>query len=190
MAVTERASGSNTGPRSGSSWGSPLSAELDVTSYALNAAQSVSVNGTSEQVIYTVPNISTWTGSGRYQDALASDNIIANISALYLTTGGVALAVNQASVTYSFFLRRAGAVVGGGAFAGWAAASNTAIAAFGTLSVPFLTANTALVIPPGATALTATNALLPVQQGDVITFSVITAGAQTIPFLYVGLEAV
>lgn len=190
MAVTERASGSNTGPRSGSSWGSPLSAELDVASYALNAAQSVSVNGTSEQVIYTVPNISTWTGSGRTQDALASDNIIANVTAVYITAGGVALGLNQASVTYSFFLRRAGAVIGGGAFAGWAIASNPAVAAFATVSVPFLTANTALVNPPGSVALSATNALLPVQQGDVITFSVITAGAQTIPFLYVGLEAV
>lgn len=190
MAVTERASTSNTGPRSGASWGSPLSAELNVPAYPLNASQSVSVNGTSEQVIYTVPSITTWTGSGRYQDALASDNIIANVTAIYLTAGGVALTVNQASVTYAFFLRRAGTVIGGGAFAGWATASNTALAAFGTLIVPFLTANTALVAPPGATAVSAANAFLPVQQGDVITFSVVTAGAQTIPFLYVGLEAV
>lgn len=188
MAVTERASGSNTGPRSGSSWGSPLSADVNLNTYGLNASQSVSVNGTSEQTAYVVPQVSPWTGSGRNQDALFSDNIIANLNAIYLGTTGVALAATQASVTYSFFLRRAGAVIGGGAFAGWASASNVAIAAFSAVSVPFLVANTALVAPPGATAVTATNALLPLQPLDVITFSVATAGAQTIPFLYVSLD--
>jgi hypothetical protein len=188
MAVTERASGANTGPRSGSSWGSPLSADVNLTTYTINASQSVSVNGTSEQSVYIVPAVSVWMGSGRNQDALTSDNVIANLNTVYLGTTGVALAATQASVTYSFFLRRAGLVIGGGAFAGWTIAGNTAIAAFSAISVPFLITNTALVAPPGAAAVTAANALLPLQPLDVITFSVITAGAQTIPFLYVSLD--
>lgn len=156
---------------------------FDMQGYPLNAAQLVSVNGTSEQPIYTVPGLSPNTPAGPYFfDVLPASGVIGNINQIRLGTGGVALAANVANLTLSFFLRRAGSVIGGGAFAGWAAASNAAIGAFQQVTVPFLIANTALVAPPGTT-LSSTNALLPVQPGDVITLSVVTGAAVNVPLL-------
>jgi hypothetical protein len=189
MAVTVRGASAFGGPRNGTSWTSPIEGAEPLVSYPLNAAQSVAVNGTSEQPIFVVPLVSTWTPDGAQRDALSADNVIATLNSVYLATMGVALIVTLAATTFSFFLRRAGAVVGGGAFAGWAAASNPALAAFSTVRVPFLPANTALVAPPGQPAVTATAALLPLQPGDMVTFSVATGGATTIPFLVAAVDA-
>jgi hypothetical protein len=187
MAVKLLGAISRGGPRNGSSWTSPWEAGEPLVAYPLNAAQSVSVNGTSEQPIWVAPQVSTATADGLVLDSLAGDNVLGYLNAAYLATMGVALPVTLANLTLGFFLRRAGAVVGGGAFAGWAAAGNPAIAAFSVVKVPFLLTNTALVGPGGATP-TATTALLPFQPGDVVTLSVATAAAVTVPFLIAAVD--
>jgi hypothetical protein len=187
MAVKLLGAMSRGGPRNGSSWTSPWEAGEPLVAYPLSSSQSVSVNGTSEQPVWVAPLVSTYTADGINLDGLASDNVLGYLNAAYLGSMGVALTVNLAGLTLGFFLRRAGAVVGGGAFAGWAAASNPAIAAYSMVKVPFLTSNTALVAPGGAT-VTATNALLPFQPGDIVTLSVATSGATTVPFLIAAVD--
>lgn len=191
MAVTFRAAQSNTGPRAGTSWTSPLEALADLPTILLaNASQSQATGGalTSENIVFVAPQVSTVTVNGTQQDALASDNIIANINKMYLGVGGVALTVTQANLTIQLFLRRAGAVVGGGAFAGWGLAGNVAIPAFSVVNIPFLTTNTALVSVDGSTK-TPTNVVLPVQPFDVVTFSMVAAANITIPNFFVGIDA-
>lgn len=186
MAISERAAGVIHGPRNGSGWTSSFDSEFVFGAYPANASQAVAVNTTSEQVLYVQPQVSVFTPFGRQQDALAADNIIANLNTIYLSAQGAAAAASLAGTTIAFFLRRAGAVVGGGAFAGWASASNPIFAAYTPVVVPWLPANTALQAPPGST-VTATSALLPLQPLDVITFSVVSGGA-TIPFFYCSLD--
>jgi hypothetical protein len=187
MAIKLLGAHSRGGPRNGSSWTSPWEAGEPLVAFPLNASQSVSVNGTSEQPVWVAPQVSTYTADGINLDGLASDNVLGYINACYLGVMGVALAANLANLTLGFFLRRAGAVVGGGAFAGWAAASNAAIAAYSAVKVPFLTSNTALVTPGGGT-VTAVNALLPFQPGDIVTLSVATGTATTVPFLVAAID--
>lgn len=187
MTVTLREATSNAGPGGNSSSLYSSGENVSVTSATLAGTFSAPV-GTSEVILYQVPPASRLSPSGATNYTFPA--VIQNINQL-LMTAGATLAANTANLTLSFNLRRAGAVVGGGAFAGWAANSNPLLTAFVPVSVPWLVANTALVVPypQAAAALTATNALLPLQANDVITASlVVITGAVTVPFFNLFLD--
>lgn len=175
---------SGTGPRSGSSWYT-AGENVSVQSSTLNASQVFTAAvGTAEIPLFVVPPVSTRTYRGGYQSTTEGDNVWGHINGVYVCAGGTALAANTANLTLGLVLKRAGATVGGGNFAGWGAAANAALAAYTPVLVPFLTANTLLVSAANAT-LTAANALLPVQPLDVVCLSIVvaTANVTTMPFL-------
>lgn len=188
MSVKHRATRA-TGPRSNSSWTSPP--QVRIFTSALNASQVFTASvGTSEIPIWVAPSVATRIYSGGYQDALEGDGFIGHLNAVTICPGGAGFSASNANLTLGLVLKRAGATVGGGNFAGWATGANPAMTAFTPLSVPFLVANTALV-PAGETpALTAANALLPLKPNDVICLSLVvaTADVTTMPFLDVVLD--
>lgn len=186
MSVKVVDSQSGTGPRSGSSWVQGTS--VRVASSALNASQVFTASvGTSEIPLFIVPSVSTRTYRGGYQGALEGDGIIGHLNMVRICAGGAALAATTANLTLGFVLKRAGATVGGGNFAGWGAAANPALAAFTPVNVPFLVANTALVGAGGA-ALTAANALLPLKPDDVICLSLVVATADVTTMVWLDVD--
>lgn len=187
MPVTQRASIAIHGPTgSGSSY---IAQEIDFTAdqYGTTALQSVSVANSAtayEQLLFVAGRIPAYTANGSVQDTLSAANVIATVCQLRIATAITSALLSVANVSLGFNLRRAGAVVGGGPFAGWTAGNVPNFTAFTPVAVPFIITNTALAIPPGLSAVTAVNALLPLQPDDVITLTLTqnSGGAIVTPF--------
>ena len=156
MVATARQAAVQLGPRNGTTWQAPW-------------GSATIANNTTEAVVFVVPPITVNTVTGQaIQDRLPADNVIYNLSQLLL----VAVANHagaEATSTLAFNVRRAGAIVGGGAFAGWIDGAAPALTAWESTVVPFLPANTLLRPLNSTTPVSATKAVLPLQPGDVIT---------------------
>lgn len=182
MAITDRAAEAIGGPRGGTTWyDEGMAGQVGFTKSAAN------VNTTTlEEIVFVIPNVNKVIQPGRTytEDALGSDNVIQACYGVYVVSYAT-WAANIAQLTVQFMLRRAGNVIGGGAFAGWAAASNAALTQWVPTFVPFLTGNTALMPGVMGTAVAATygGAYLPVQPLDVITCQFVTTGNITLTSL-------
>ena len=171
MAAPERQAIAQLGPRNGTCWTQPLSTPVTTATGP-------------EMVVFVAPPITYNTVSGAaIQDRLPADNVIENISQVLI----VPLAAETAddAATVSFNLYRAGALVGGGPFAGWVTGTNPALATWVEAVVPFFPANTALRPVSSTIPVSATKAVLPLQPGDVITY-IATGGTPSVAALVDG----
>src|ERR1039458_8628949 len=173
MTATSRQSVAQLGPRDGSTWTVPFG--------SVQAAPAASV----ETPIFVVPPITANLNSGRsIQDRLAADNVIYNLSQVFLTAiTDHAGAEGGSAVTFNLY--RAGALIGGGGFAGWIDGAAPVINTWNPVVVPFLVANTALRGCGFGNAPSATKAVLPLQPLDVIT---VVSALPTDAFSYVSLD--
>lgn len=156
MAVASRSAIVKYGPQNGSAWsGGP-------TFKVLHAA--------GEYIAYIVPTPSTNSPGGAIVEGLpGSSNVIQNLCGIYVVPNSTHLA-SIATWAMNFKLYRAGSLIGGGGFAGWAAGASPALTALVPTWVPFTVANTALRPGDGSNlAVSTTRALLPLQTNDVIT---------------------
>jgi len=178
MAITDRAAEAYGGPKGGTTWyDEGMAGQVGFTKTAATVAST-----TLEEINFVIPTANVIVQPGDlYLDTLASTDVIQGLYGTWIVAPA-AWAANIASLTVRMMLRRAGAIVGGSAYAGWAAASNPALVAWVPLFVPFLTANTALL--PGRLGGTVGTALggayLPVQQGDVLTTQFVTTASVTL----------
>lgn len=187
MPVTQRASIAIHGPSGGSS--SYMAQEIDyvVNQYATTALQSASVANSAtpyEQTLFVMAKVPAYTSFGSVGDVIPAGGVIATVNQVRIVTAITSSLLSVAGVSLGFNLRRGGAVVGGGPFAGWTTGTVPTFNAFVPQAVPFITTNTALTIPPGLGAVSATNALLPLQPDDVITLTLTqnSAAPIVVPF--------
>jgi hypothetical protein len=182
MAITDRAAEAYGGPRGGTTWyDEGLGGQVGFTKTA------ATVNGTLEEIAFVVPTPNLIVQPGDlYLDALDASNVIQACYGVWI----VPLAAWSASPTnvtnIQAVLRRAGAVVGGGAFAGWQ--SNGAIPAlpqWRATFLPWLPANTALMPGRvgGSVGTGQSGAFLPLQPLDVLTIQIITGASQQLTSL-------
>ena len=188
MPVTQRASISIHGPSGGSS--SYMAQEIDyaVNQYATTALQSATVANSAtpyEQTLFVMAKVPAYTSFGSVGDVVPAGGVIATINQVRIVTAITSSALTAIGVSLGFNLRRGGAIVGGGPFAGWSAGTVPTFNAFVPQAVPFITTNIqALTIPPGLGAFSATNALVPLQPDDVITLTLTqnSAAPIAVPF--------
>lgn len=180
MAVTVLSAQSSGGPRGGSTWYDEGFA--GAVGFPRNGA-TVAATSTLEQATWMAPTPNLVVQPGdTYPFVLAQDNVIQALYGVYVTPDA-AWGANIANLTIQFVLRRGGAVVGGGAFAGWPQAGNPAFVPYAPTYVPFLVANTALL--PGRLGRSSTGpgpgqAFLPLQPLDVVTVQFVNSGGAAI----------
>jgi hypothetical protein len=183
MAITDRAAEAYGGPKGGSTWyDEGMAGQVGFTKTAATVSST-----TLEEINFLVPTANVIVQPGDlYLDTLGTTDVIQGLYGTWIVPLAN-WAANIANLTVRMMLRRgsAGAIVGGGAYAGWAAASNPALTAFVPIFVPFLTTNTALL--PGRLGGTVGTALggayLPLQQGDVLTTQFVTTASVTLSSL-------
>ena len=181
MAITDRAAEAIGGPRGGTTWyDEGMAGQVGFTKTAATVAST-----TLEEITFVIPTPNVIVQPGNvYLDQLPSNNVIQGLYGTWI----VPLAnwgANIANLTVRMMVRRAGAIVGGGAYAGWAAASNPALTAFVPTFVPFLATNTALLPGRlgGAVGTALGGAYLPLQPGDVLTTQFVTTASVALPSL-------
>lgn len=117
--------------------------------------------------VYVAPPSSPYDSLGTNPDVVTAGNPIQTVLGIYVLADQ-AIAANSIGSTINFDLYRAGAVIGGGRFAGWNTSSNPAFVVGVPVFVPFDVTNTALKPVPNTAGLSSTQALLPLQALDAI----------------------
>lgn len=150
---------SSGGPDTQSEWTDYVIQHVDLNDIANN-----------EWPVYVAPKVSPYSAQGNAPNPLPTSGLIKTLVGVYVMFDAN-VAANR-NTTIAFNLRRAGAVIGGGTFAGWASGATPAFSAWVPIVVPFLITNTALAPVPTigtSTPASATRALLKLQPLDIIT---------------------
>lgn len=155
------------GPSNGTAWRGALDVLIPLSLTA------------GETMLAAVPPVSPNVLSGTIiEGPPGPNNVLWNLSSVRMVWS-VDVAASLATLAITLKLYRDGALIGGGGFAGFVAGASPAWDQWVPAQLPFLTANTALQIVPGQSAVSATKAILPLQIGDVITVVTTYPGSYT-----------